>query len=246
VAQAADWRAARAARAASSAGLVNRRPAASIAATEHPGRAAEPKAWPSHAPGTHRLEPALADAHPDVREVLGACAVLRAEIGGAFDAWRGGRLDPSGYVKGWAAERAADVRRAAGARRFALNVGGDIVCAGEPVPGGGWRVGVRHPDDPASLVLVLAVRDGAVATSAMTRSANRGCHGGPRKAREGPAPRPQVNLGEGLLGRGDQPRRGVGLGQERGFAHVHPAPDHVVLGVAGRDQHADARPRRAQ
>jgi len=53
-----------------------------------------------------RGELSTADAHPDVREVLDACAVLRAESGGAFDAWRGGRLDPSGYVKGWAAERA--------------------------------------------------------------------------------------------------------------------------------------------
>src|SRR5262245_55005917 len=71
-----------------------------------------------------RGELALADAHPDVREVLDACAVLRAESDGAFDAWRDGSLDPSGYVKGWAAERAADVLRDRGARHFALNLGG--------------------------------------------------------------------------------------------------------------------------
>lgn len=115
----------------------------------------------------------LADAHPDVREVLDACAVLRAESGGAFDAWRDGRLDPSGYVKGWAAERAADVLRAAGARRWAINVGGDIVCAGEPVPGVPWRIGVRHPDVAARTVLVLGVRRGAVATSGLYE---RGAH----------------------------------------------------------------------
>src|ERR1051325_7893824 len=75
-----------------------------------------------------RGELALADAHPDVREVLDACAVLRAETDGAFDAWRDGRLDPSGYVKGWAAEQAAAVLRSQGAARFALNLGGDVVC----------------------------------------------------------------------------------------------------------------------
>jgi FAD:protein FMN transferase len=114
-----------------------------------------------------RGELSLDDAHPDVREVLGACAVLRAESDGAFDAWRGGRLDPSGYVKGWAAERAADVLRGAGARDFAVNVGGDIVCSGEPAPGAPWRIGVRHPDDARRIVLVLGVRDGAVATSGL-------------------------------------------------------------------------------
>jgi thiamine biosynthesis lipoprotein len=119
-----------------------------------------------------RGELALEAAHADVREVLAACAVLRAESGGAFDAWRGGRLDPSGYVKGWAAERAADVLRAAGARAFAINVGGDIVCAGEARPGAPWRIGVRHPDDARTTVLELAVRDGAVATSGLYERGN--------------------------------------------------------------------------
>jgi thiamine biosynthesis lipoprotein len=106
----------------------------------------------------------VADAHPDVREVLDACAVLRAESHGAFDAWRDGHLDPSGYVKGWAAERAADGLRSAGARRFALNVGGDVVLAGVPAAPA-WRIGVRLPTDPKEMALVLGVRDGAVATS---------------------------------------------------------------------------------
>jgi thiamine biosynthesis lipoprotein len=114
-----------------------------------------------------------ADAHPDVREVLQVCAVLQVESGGAFDAWRDGRLDPSGYVKGWAAERAADVLRAAGARNFGMNVGGDVICSGERSPGEAWRVGIRHPDDPERLILAVGVRDGAVATSGLYE---RGAH----------------------------------------------------------------------
>lgn len=113
------------------------------------------------------------DAHPDVREVLHACAVLRAESGGAFDAWRGGRLDPSGYVKGWAAERAADVLREAGSRDFGLNIGGDVICAGERARGEPWRVGIRDPDDPERLILAVGVRDRAVATSGLYE---RGAH----------------------------------------------------------------------
>ncbi|MFN8631962.1 MAG: FAD:protein FMN transferase [Chloroflexota bacterium] len=130
-----------------------------------------------------RGELALEDAHDDVREVLAACGVLKAESDGAFDACRDGRLDPSGYVKGWAAERAADVLREAGARDFSLNVGGDIVCAGEPEPGRPWRVGVRHPDDASRVVLVLGVRNGAVATSGLYE---RGAH--VTDARDGSVP----------------------------------------------------------
>ena len=112
-----------------------------------------------------RGELATGDAHPDVREVLAACTVLRAESDGAFDAWRDGSLDPSGYVKGWAAERAADVLRASGASSFALNLGGDVICAGEASPGAAWRVGVRHPRAADEMALVLGVRDKAIATS---------------------------------------------------------------------------------
>lgn len=113
------------------------------------------------------------DASQQVQDVLAACARLKAESGGAFDAWRDGHLDPSGYVKGWAADRAADVLRCAGARNFAINIGGDVVCAGERAPGAPWRVGVRHPDDATRVMLVLAVRDGAVATSGLYE---RGSH----------------------------------------------------------------------
>jgi thiamine biosynthesis lipoprotein len=123
------------------------------------------------------------DAHPDVREVLQVCAVLQVESNGAFDAWRGGRLDPSAYVKGWAAERAADVLRDAGSRNFGLNVGGDVICAGERSPGEPWRVGIRHPDDPERLLLAVGFRDGAVATSGLYE---RGAH--VTDARSGSAP----------------------------------------------------------
>ena len=114
-----------------------------------------------------RGELSVGDAHPDVREVLDACSVLRAESGGAFDAWRDGSLDPSGYVKGWAAERAADVLRRGGARDFTLNLGGDVICARDSAAETPWRVGVRHPADPRRMALVLGVRAGAVATSGL-------------------------------------------------------------------------------
>lgn len=107
-----------------------------------------------------RGELALADAHPLVREVLARCERLRGETGGYFDARAAGRLDPSGLVKGWAVDRAAVLLSAAGARRFCVNAGGDVVVRGGP-----WRVGVQHPRCRDQLAAVLSLTDAAVATS---------------------------------------------------------------------------------
>jgi len=102
----------------------------------------------------------------DLREVLAVAARFEAASGGAFRIWRpDGTIDTDGVVKGWAAQRAADSLVAAGMTTFCLNAGGDVVVRGEPDPGRGWSVGVREPADPTAFLTVLAVRDGAVATS---------------------------------------------------------------------------------
>jgi thiamine biosynthesis lipoprotein len=116
------------------------------------------------------------DAHPDVRAVLAMCEALRVDSDGAFDARRwssDGRLDPSGLVKGWAVQRAADELDAAGVRDFAIGAGGDIVTRGEPEVGRSWRVGIRHPRVRDRVAAVLAITDLAVATSA---TYERGAH----------------------------------------------------------------------
>ena len=95
---------------------------------------------------------ALADAHPLVREVLARCERLRARTGGYFDARATGPLDPSGLVKGWAVDRAAALLTQAGARRFCVNAGGDVVVRGGP-----WRVGVQHPRERDRVAAVLAL-----------------------------------------------------------------------------------------
>ncbi|MER7937094.1 MULTISPECIES: FAD:protein FMN transferase [unclassified Streptomyces] len=103
-----------------------------------------------------------AEVSPDLAEVLALCEEYRRASGGAFDARLPGRgLDPCGVVKGWSVQRAADLLAAAGARRFVLNAGGDVVASGGP-----WRIGVRHPERAGRLCAVLELTDGAAATSA--------------------------------------------------------------------------------
>jgi thiamine biosynthesis lipoprotein len=107
------------------------------------------------------------DAHPDVRTVMSIADRVAIESEYAFDArgWRtDGRLDPSGLVKGWALQVAAERLAAAGVERFAIGAGGDMVLragAGDP-----WRIGIRHPERVELVAAVLQIRDGSVATSA--------------------------------------------------------------------------------
>ena len=112
-----------------------------------------------------RGEITAADGSEDLRHVLSACADLWRDTDGYFDAYAGGALDPSGYVKGWSVEVASARLAAAGSTNHYINAGGDIRMRGHHPDGGPWRVGIRHPWEADKLSWVLALTDGAIATS---------------------------------------------------------------------------------
>jgi len=115
-----------------------------------------------------RAELAPNELSPDLVHVLDLCDLYETSTGGAFRVRLPGRgFDPCAIVKGWAVQGAAEMLFEAGARRFCVNAGGDVVTFGEPEPGQAWRVGVRHPERPDQLCVVLGTRDGAVATSGL-------------------------------------------------------------------------------
>jgi hypothetical protein len=65
--------------------------------------------------------------------MLGWCARAEELTGGWFDAWAmPGGVDPTGLLKGWAAQRAADTLRAAGPPAAMDNAAGDIASDGRP------------------------------------------------------------------------------------------------------------------
>jgi thiamine biosynthesis lipoprotein len=119
----------------------------------------------------------LEDAHPTVHEVLRRCEELRVATRGYFDAraayvlWAGGTpatgvgVDPTGLVKGWAVQLAADGLAAAGVCDAFVGAAGDVCVRGEAEPGEPWRIGVQHPFEPDRVAAVLEVGDAAVATS---------------------------------------------------------------------------------
>src|SRR3954464_5233596 len=109
-------------------------------------------------------------ASDDVRWVLAVCDHLEARTGGAFNARRPGGahpLDPSGFVKGWAVEEAAERLDAAGLRAYAVNAGGDVLLRGSPALGRDWSIAIRDPRDPRAILVTIQVPHGAVATSGL-------------------------------------------------------------------------------
>ncbi|WP_243774352.1 FAD:protein FMN transferase [Actinomadura barringtoniae] len=115
----------------------------------------------------------LGECDPVVSEVLAHCDALTEASGGWFTATPGGRLDPSGFVKGWAIERASTILHEAGFTDHYVNGGGDVQLRGESAPGHPWRIGLNDPADRHRLVAVVSGRDLAVATSGVSE---RGHH----------------------------------------------------------------------
>jgi thiamine biosynthesis lipoprotein len=118
------------------------------------------------------------DLPAEVLEVLALCAEIEQLTDGWFSArWRGdGTLDPTGVVKGWAAERAGRVLSAAGLANHCVNAAGDVALAGRPAEDRGWGIGITDPRRAGALLGVVeapACETFAVATSGI---AERGRH----------------------------------------------------------------------
>jgi thiamine biosynthesis lipoprotein len=125
-----------------------------------------------------RGELAVADCPAEATEVLALGREAERISGGAFsielptaDGRR--RLDPSGVVKGWAAQRASEFLAALDDTDFCLSAGGDIVCHTADPNREAWRIGIEHPHNSKTLIAVVPIHSGAVATSG---TAHRGAH----------------------------------------------------------------------
>ncbi|MBI3629705.1 MAG: FAD:protein FMN transferase [Candidatus Rokubacteria bacterium] len=77
----------------------------------------------------------------------------------------GAGVDLGGIGKGYAVDVATDALRARGVRSGIVNAGGDLRVLGRGPGGTPWRIGLRHPLRPESLLLALSIEDEAVCTS---------------------------------------------------------------------------------
>jgi thiamine biosynthesis lipoprotein len=120
----------------------------------------------------------IEECPPELTEVLELGRQAEQVSEGAFSinlptSDGGSRIDPSGVVKGWAAQRASQLLTALDETDFRLSAGGYIVCRTALPNGSAWRIGIEDPHDPTRLIAMVPVRSGALATSG---TAHRGDH----------------------------------------------------------------------
>jgi thiamine biosynthesis lipoprotein len=123
---------------------------------------------------TNQVE--ISSCPPSVQEVWQLCLQAKHLTDGAFDPWavKGG-FDPSGLVKGWAADKCADMLVACGAQHVQVNAAGDLALRGGYFDGvvKPWRIGVVNPSNNLEVVKVYEISEGAIATSG---TYERGAH----------------------------------------------------------------------
>jgi thiamine biosynthesis lipoprotein len=77
----------------------------------------------------------------------------------------GMELDFGGFVKEYAADRVADLCRAAGAKHGLVDLGGDLAVIGPHPDRSPWLVGIRDPRDPKHAMATVQLLGGGIATS---------------------------------------------------------------------------------
>jgi thiamine biosynthesis lipoprotein len=121
----------------------------------------------------------IGDCPDDVRAVWDLCLRAKDLSDGAFDPWAvAGGFDPSGLVKGWVADKCADLLVAAGVGNVQVNAAGDLALRGgwfDSVAGvvKSWSISVVNPDDRSEIVKVFEITDCSIATSG---TYERGAH----------------------------------------------------------------------
>jgi thiamine biosynthesis lipoprotein len=124
-----------------------------------------------------RREMSIESASNEVEDVWNRCTAAREITQGAFDPWAvDGGFDPSGLVKGWAADKCAEIMLESGAKHLQINAAGDLSLRGghfdgqKVVP---WSIGVVNPENRQEIVHVFNILDGSIATSG---TYERGAH----------------------------------------------------------------------
>lgn len=113
----------------------------------------------------------ITDTSEPVRRIWKLCEEARDLTDGAFDPFHEslGGFDPSGYVKGWAADQIALIGQKLGITRLHINAGGDITVRGGMDDQQPWMIGIQHPKRAGRIAAVIPMRDGAVASSGGSR-----------------------------------------------------------------------------
>jgi FAD:protein FMN transferase len=165
----------------------------------------------------------------EVTEVLRQCELARDLSRGWFDPWAmPGGVDPTGYVKGWAAQRALTELLADGVRGAIVNAAGDVASYGGMGPGVPFRIGIADPFAPRQLAAIIELA-GAVATS--------GCYERGQHLVDPFSGRPTARAASASvtgpdLGLADALATGLAVAGESGLAWIDPIDGYEAFVIA--------------
>jgi thiamine biosynthesis lipoprotein len=165
-------------------------------------------------------------APPEVAEVLDLCVKARELSDGWFDPWAmPGGVDPTGYVKGWAAQRAGDALVSTAVSGAIVNAAGDIASFGGMGFAQPFRIGIVDPIAPSQLACVVELT-GAVATSGAYERGDHliDPHSGQPAARVASA-----SVSGPDLGLADALATAIAVAGEAGLAFVEPLKGYEAL-----------------
>jgi thiamine biosynthesis lipoprotein len=128
-----------------------------------------------------RGETSVAQCPAVVEQVWQLCEQWNKSTDGWFSAFTEEHtFDPSGLVKTWAAQYAADKLIEAGIEDFTLNAGGDILISDAQSREDFWRIAIGKPvsiaSEGAGALTVLDLKDTQYRAVATSGSAERGEH----------------------------------------------------------------------
>jgi thiamine biosynthesis lipoprotein len=101
----------------------------------------------------------------EMKLVMDLCEQTRKDTNGYFDIVHNSKRDPSGLVKGWSINNAANILRKKKVSNFYIEAGGDIQVRGNDENHKSWTVGVRNPFNVDEVIKTLSVATEGVATS---------------------------------------------------------------------------------
>jgi len=101
----------------------------------------------------------------EMKKVLALCEQTRKDTKGYFNITLNGKLDPSGLVKGWAINNAANMLRKKKLTNFYIEAGGDIQVSGHDTNNQPWTIGIRNPFNINEIIKTISLTSEGVATS---------------------------------------------------------------------------------
>lgn len=107
------------------------------------------------------------DAYSDeMEEVFKLSEETKNATDGYFDIiGPDGLYDPSGLVKGWAIQNAAEILKRLNCHNFYIEAGGDIQTVGKNANNEEWKIGIRNPFNKKEMIKVIYPHGLGIATS---------------------------------------------------------------------------------